>query len=41
VQYIATEHGICNVLGRSSAARALGLIDIAEPAFRDELLAAA
>jgi itaconate CoA-transferase len=41
VQYIATEHGICNIRGRSSAERALGLIEIAEPAFRDELTAAA
>jgi itaconate CoA-transferase len=41
VQYIATEHGICNIRGKSSAERALGLIQIAEPAFRDELTAAA
>jgi itaconate CoA-transferase len=41
VQYIATEHGICNIRGRSSAERALGLIEVAEPAFRDELTAAA
>jgi itaconate CoA-transferase len=41
VQYIATEHGICNIRGKSSAERALGLIEIAEPAFRDELTAAA
>src|SRR5215472_16015105 len=41
VQYIATEHGLCNIRGKSSAERALGLIEIAEPAFRDELTAAA
>jgi itaconate CoA-transferase len=41
VQYIATEHGICNIRGKSSAERVLGLIEIAEPAFRDELTAAA
>jgi itaconate CoA-transferase len=41
VQYIVTEHGICNIRGKSSAERALGLIEIAEPAFRDELTAAA
>jgi itaconate CoA-transferase len=41
VQYIATEHGLCNVRGKSSTERALGLIEIAEPAFRDELTAAA
>jgi itaconate CoA-transferase len=41
VQYIATEHGLCNIRGRSSTERTLGLIEIAEPAFRDELIAAA
>jgi itaconate CoA-transferase len=41
VQYIATEHGVCNIRGKSSAERALGLIQIAEPTFRDELTAAA
>jgi itaconate CoA-transferase len=40
-QYIVTEHGICNIRGRSSTERALGLISIADPAFRDELTAAA
>jgi itaconate CoA-transferase len=41
VQYIATEHGIRDIRGKSSAERALGLIEIAEPVFRDELTAAA
>jgi itaconate CoA-transferase len=38
---IATEHGLCNIRRESSAERAYGLIEIAEPAFRDELTAAA
>jgi itaconate CoA-transferase len=40
-QYIVTEHGICDMRGKSSAERAIGLIAIADPAFRDELTAAA
>ena len=40
-QYIVTEHGMCQVNGKSSAERALGLIAIADPAFRDELTASA
>jgi itaconate CoA-transferase len=40
-QYIVTEHGLCEVRGKSSTERALGLIAIADPAFRDELNAAA
>ena len=40
-QYIVTEHGICDMRGKSSAERAMGLIAIADPAFRDELTAAA
>jgi len=32
---------MCQVRGKSSAERALGLIAIADPAFRDELSAAA
>jgi itaconate CoA-transferase len=40
-QYIVTEHGICCIRGKSSAERALGLIELAEPAFRNELAAAA
>jgi len=38
VQYIAAEHGLCNIRGKSSAERALGLIEIAEPTFRDQLM---
>ena len=41
VQYIATEHGLCNLRGKSSAERALALIGLADPQFRDELGAAA
>ncbi|AJC22570.1 acetyl-CoA hydrolase/transferase family protein [Pandoraea pulmonicola] len=40
-QYIVTEHGLCNLRGLSSDERARGLIEIADPAFRDELTAAA
>jgi itaconate CoA-transferase len=40
-QYIVTEHGMCEVRGKSSTERARGLIAIADPAFRDELNAAA
>ena len=40
-QYIVTEHGLCDLRGKSSAERAMGLIGIADPAFRDELTAAA
>jgi itaconate CoA-transferase len=40
-EYVVTEHGMCQVRGKSSAERALGLIAIADPAFRDELSAAA
>jgi itaconate CoA-transferase len=40
-QFIVTEHGICDVRGKSSAERAMGLIAIAGPAFRDALTAAA
>jgi itaconate CoA-transferase len=40
-QFIVTEHGMCDMRGKSSAERAMGLIAIAEPAFRDELTAAA
>jgi itaconate CoA-transferase len=40
-QYIVTEHGMCQVRGKSSTERALGLIAIADPAFRDELTMAA
>ena len=40
-QYVATEHGVCNLRGMSSAERARALIGLAGPAFRDELTAAA
>ena len=40
-QYIVTEHGICNLRGMSSDERAYALISLADPAFRDELNAAA
>ena len=37
VQYVATEHGLCNLRGKSSTERALALIELAAPQFRDEL----
>ncbi|MBY0378553.1 MAG: 4-hydroxybutyrate CoA-transferase [Gammaproteobacteria bacterium] len=37
VQYIATEYGIVNLKGKSTYERAMALIDIAHPKFRDEL----
>lgn len=39
--YIVTEYGIANLAGRSTWERAEMLIDLAHPAFRDELIAAA
>ncbi|HKM81371.1 MAG TPA: acetyl-CoA hydrolase/transferase C-terminal domain-containing protein [Candidatus Acidoferrum sp.] len=37
VEHIATEHGCVNLRGRSTRERALALISIAHPNFRDEL----
>ncbi len=37
-QYIATEYGVVNLKGKSTYERAMALIDIAHPKFRDELL---
>ena len=41
VEYVVTEHGVVNLRGRSTAARAQALIEIADPKFRDELREAA
>jgi acyl-CoA hydrolase len=38
---IVTEHGVAELFGRSLRERARALIAIADPAFRDELTAAA
>ena len=38
VHYIATEYGIVNLKGKSTRERALALISIAHPKFRDELM---
>ena len=38
VHYIATEYGIVNLKGKSTRARALALISIAHPKFREELM---
>ena len=40
-QFIVTEYGVCDLRGKSTTERALGLIEIAHPSFRDELLAQA
>jgi 4-hydroxybutyrate CoA-transferase len=40
-QIVVTEHGIANLWGRSLRERAAALIGIADPAFRDDLRAAA
>lgn len=41
VHYVATEYGIVNLKGKSTRARALALISIAHPKFREELMRAA
>jgi itaconate CoA-transferase len=41
VEYVCTEHGIVNLRGKSTKERALALISIAHPDFRDELTEAA
>lgn len=38
VAYVATEYGICNLHGRNLRERALALIGVAHPDFRDDLL---
>jgi GNAT superfamily N-acetyltransferase len=41
VQYVVTEYGVLNLFGKSIQERAIGLISIAHPDFRDELFAQA
>ncbi|RTZ99019.1 MAG: acetyl-CoA hydrolase [Deltaproteobacteria bacterium] len=41
VQYVATEYGVVNLLGKSLQGRAMAMISIAHPDFRDELFQAA
>lgn len=38
VHYLVTEHGVVNLKGKSTRDRALGIISLAEPRFRDSLL---
>lgn len=37
IQYVVTEHGVANLRGLSVGARAMALIGLADPAFREEL----
>ncbi len=39
--YLATEHGVVDLKGKSTRDRALDIIGLADPKFRDDLLAAA
>jgi len=41
VHFVATEHGVASLFGKSLRERALALIGIAHPSFRDELRSAA
>src|SRR5690606_21013674 len=41
VRYVVTEYGVADLEGRSIRERAMALISVAHPDFRDELLAAA
>ena len=41
LHYVVTEHGMFNVKGKTTWERAEGLISVAAPQFRDELIAAA
>jgi GNAT superfamily N-acetyltransferase len=41
VQYVVTEYGAVNLFGKSLQERAMGMISIAHPDFRDELLSQA
>jgi itaconate CoA-transferase len=37
-EYLATEYGVVNLKGKSTRERALSILDLAHPRFRDELL---
>ena len=39
--FVVTEHGITNLKGKTNSERALSLIELASPRFRDELLGSA
>jgi len=39
--YLVTEHGVVNLKGKSTRDRAMDIISIAHPKFRDELMSAA
>jgi acyl-CoA hydrolase len=41
VHYVVTEHGVANLFGKNLRERAEALIEIADPAFRDDLVHAA
>jgi itaconate CoA-transferase len=39
--YLATEYGVVNLMGKSTCERALAIVGLAHPKFRDDLLAEA
>jgi itaconate CoA-transferase len=39
--YLVTEHGVANLKGKSTSERALAIVELAHPRFRDDLLRAA
>jgi itaconate CoA-transferase len=41
IQYLVTEYGVANLMGKSTRERALDIISLAHPQFREELLRAA
>jgi acyl-CoA hydrolase/GNAT superfamily N-acetyltransferase len=41
IHYVVTEYGVFNLLGKSLQERAVGMISVAHPKFREELFAAA
>jgi itaconate CoA-transferase len=41
VEYVVTEHGVVNLRGKSTSERAMAMIGLAAPQFRDQLTEAA
>jgi 4-hydroxybutyrate CoA-transferase len=38
VDYVVTEHGVAHLKGKALRERAFALLDIADPAFRDQIV---